>query len=414
MKKKKGHEDPEGSFDFKDFEKEALNKLRAGKGLIGPGGALTGLIQHLMETGLDEEMNLHLESDRHNGNRRNGHTNKTLKTGLGPIEISPPRDRDGTFEPELVPKWGRTITPELEVQILELYSIGNSYRDISVHLQKMYGVRYSEAQISTITDRIWEDVLKWQNRALKALYAFVFLDAIHFKIREDGHVKTRAIYTVLGVDLEGNRDVLGLYVGNAEGANTWGRILHDIKDRGVEDVLIFCVDGLPGFSEVIEEVFPISMVQRCIVHMIRTSLRFVSYKDYKAICKDLRKVYASGSLEEAEHALQVLGATWDAKYPEIREKWERHWLELSTFFAFPAAIRRVIYTTNAVESLHRHMRKVTKSKGAFVSEKALLKQLFLTLERNRSSWARKVFSWPAIARVLNREFNDRIAKHGDL
>jgi transposase-like protein len=256
--------------------------------------------------------------------------------------------------------------------------------------------------------------LKWQNRALKALYAFVFLDAIHFKIREDGHVKTRAIYTVLGVDLEGNRDVLGLYVGNAEGANTWGRILHDIKDRGVEDVLIFCVDGLPGFSEVIEEVFPISMVQRCIVHMIRTSLRFVSYKDYKAICKDLRKVYASGSLEEAEHALQVFGATWDAKYPEIREKWERHWLELSTFFAFPAAIRRVIYTTNAVESLHRHMRKVTKSKGAFVSEKALLKQLFLTLERNRSSWARKVFSWPAIARVLNREFNDRIAKHGDL
>jgi putative transposase len=410
MKKKKEETQQEDGFDFKSFEKEALEKLRSGKGLIGPGGALTGLIKHLLETGLDEEMNLHLEENGENGNRRNGHTSKTLKTGLGPIEISPPRDRDATFEPVLVPKWGRSIAPELEMQILELYSLGNSYRDISSHLQRMYGVRYSEGQISAITDRIWEEVLKWQNRALKSIYAFVFLDAIHFKIREDGVVKTRAVYTVLGVDMDGERDVLGLYVGNAEGANTWGRILHDIKDRGVEDVLIFCVDGLPGFSEVIEEVFPLSLVQRCIVHMIRTSLRFVSYKDYKAICRDLRKVYGSGSLKEAEQALKVFGNVWDSKYPEIREKWEKHWMELSAFFTFPAAMRRVIYTTNAVESLHRHMRKVTKTKGAFVNEKALLKQLFLTLERTRASWARKVFSWPTIARVLNREFNDRIAK----
>jgi transposase-like protein len=210
--------------------------------------------------------------------------------------------------------------------------------------------------------------------------------------------------------MEGERDVLGLYVGNAEGAKTWGRILHDIKDRGVEDVLIFCVDGLPGFNEVIEEVFPVSLVQRCIVHMIRTSLRFVSYRDYKAICRDLRKVYGAGSLTEAEQELKKFGAVWDKQYPEIREKWEKHWMELTTFFAFPAAIRRVIYTTNAVESLHRHMRKVTKTKGAFVNEKALLKQLYLTLERTRSSWARKVFSWPIIARVLYREFNDRIIK----
>jgi transposase-like protein len=323
----------------------------------------------------------------------------------------PPRDREGTFEPELVPKWGRTITPELELQILELYSLGNSYRDISTHLFRMYGVRYSEAQISTITDRIWEEVLRWQSRALKSLYAFVFLDAIHFKIREDGMVKTKAIYTVLGVDMEGERDVLGLYVGGAEGANTWGRILHDIKDRGVEDVLIFCVDGLPGFNEVIEEVYPMSLIQRCIVHMIRTSLRFVSYRDYKAICRDLRKVYASGSIQEAEEALKQFGQKWDNQYPEIRKKWEKHWLELTTFFGFPAEIRRVIYTTNAVESLHRHMRKATKTKGAFTNEKALLKQLFLTLQRNKTSWARKVFSWPVIARVLHREFNERIEKH---
>jgi putative transposase len=408
MKKKKEVEEPTEPFNYGDFEKEALEKIRSGKGLIGPEGALTGLIKHLLEAGLDEEMRIHLEDQT--GNRRNGHTSKKLRTGLGPVEISPPRDREGTFEPELVPKWGRTITPELEVQILELYSMGNSYRDISLHLQRMYGVKYSEAQISTITDRIWEEVLSWQNRALKPIYAFVFLDAIHFKVRDDGQVKTKAVYTVLGVDMEGERDVLGLYVGNAEGANAWGRILHDLKDRGVEDALIFCVDGLPGFNEVIEEVYPQSLVQRCIVHMIRTSLRFVSYKDYKAICRDLRKVYAAGSLSEAEQALKKFGAVWDAQYPEIRQKWEKHWIELSTFFAFPAAIRRVIYTTNAVESLHRHMRKVTKTKGAFINEKALLKQLYLTLKRNRSSWARKVFSWPIIARVLYREFNDRIVK----
>lgn len=409
MKKKKEKSDATEPFNYGTFEKEALEKLRSGKGLIGPEGALTGLIKHLLETGLDEEMRIHLDEGEAK-NRRNGHTSKTVKTGMGPIEISPPRDRDSTFDPVLVPKWERNITPELEVQILELYSMGNSYRDISGHIQRMYGVRYSESQISGITDRIWEDVLSWQNRALKPLYAFVFLDAIHFKIREDGKVKTKAVYTVLGVDMEGERDVLGLYVGDAEGAKTWGRILHDIKDRGVEDVLIFCVDGLPGFNEVIEEVFPVSLVQRCIVHMIRTSLRFVSYRDYKAICRDLRKVYGAGSLTEAEQELKNFGAVWDKQYPEIREKWEKHWMELTTFFAFPAEIRRVIYTTNAVESLHRHMRKVTKTKGAFVNEKALLKQLYLTLERTRSSWARKVFSWPIIARVLHREFNDRIIK----
>lgn len=410
MKKKQEEKTPTDPFDYQDFEKEAISRLREGKGLIGPEGALTGLIKHLLEAGLDEEMKIHIQESEP-GNRRNGHTRKTLKTGLGPIEIMPPRDREGTFEPELIPKWGRTITPELELQILELYSLGNSYRDISTHLFRMYGVRYSEAQISTITDRIWEEVLKWQGRVLKSLYAFVFLDAIHFKIREDGVVKTKAIYTVLGVDMEGGRDVLGLYVGAAEGANTWGRILHDIKDRGVEDVLIFCIDGLPGFNEVIEEVYPMSLIQRCIVHMIRTSLRFVSYRDYKAICRDLRKVYASGSIQEAEEALKQFGQKWDSQYPEIRKKWEKHWLELTTFFGFPAEIRRVIYTTNAVESLHRHMRKATKTKGAFTNEKALLKQLFLTLERNKASWARKVFSWPVIARVLHREFHDRIEKH---
>lgn len=243
-------------FDYKNFEEEAINKLREGNGFLGPEGALTGLIKHLLEVGLDSELEVHLGSEEEAGNRRNGHTSKSVKTSLGTVNINPPRDRSGSFEPVLLPKWERSLTPELEIQILELYRMGNSYREIRAHLEKMYGLEYSEGQISSITDRIWEDVLRWQNRALQTMYAFVFLDAIHFKIREDGKVKTKAVYTVLGVDFDGKRDVLGLYIGQNEGAKSWGRILEDIKDRGVLDVLFFCIDGLVGFREVIGGVYP--------------------------------------------------------------------------------------------------------------------------------------------------------------
>lgn len=399
----------ETGFNYSTFEEEAIEKLRQGHGFLGPEGALTGLIKHLLEKGLNAEIDAHLSEEQ--GNRRNGYSQKELRTGFGPIEIQPPRDRNGTFEPVLVPKRERYLTPEIERQIMELYSIGNSYRDIREHLEKLYGVSYSESQISQITERIWEEVVGWQQRALQTLYAFVFLDAIHYKVREEGEVKTKAVYTVLGVDMEGNRDVLGIYVGQAEGAKTWARILQDIKDRGVADVLFFSVDGLKGFGQAISSIYPESIVQQCIVHMVRNCMKYVNYGDYKAITVDLRKIYGAGSIEEAELALTAFGDKWDNKYPEIRKKWEKEWIELTAYFTYPKAIRRVIYTTNAVESLHRHMRKTTKTKGAFVSEKALIKQLYLTLQRTRKSWARTVHHWSEIYGTLQREFKDRIERY---
>lgn len=407
MKKKK--QKPE-DFDFALFKKQAIEKLKSGKGFVGKDGAFTGLIKHLLEAALDEEMEEHLSSEE-GGNRRNGHTSKKVKTGLGEVHIAPPRDRKGAFDPQILGKWQRNLAPEIECQILELYSLGTSYADIRDHIEKMYGMHYSTAFISRITDRINDELEAWKNRPLESVYAIIFLDAIHYKVRENREVKTKAVYTVLGVDLEGNRDVLGLYIGSAEGARQWGRILENIKERGVEDVLFFCVDGLKGFGEMIESVYAQAIVQRCIVHMVRTSLKYVSWKDYKGVCKDLRRVYNSSDLLTAEERLKEFGHTWDEKYPEIRKKWEFNWQELSAFFEYPAAVRKVIYTTNTVEALHRSLRKVTKTKGAFVSERALEKQLYLALVHNEKSWKRRIRSWPTFARTIERHFSERIAKY---
>jgi transposase-like protein len=396
-------------FDFTSFEREAISKLRAGKGFTGPDGAFTGLIKHILETALDSEIEAHLETDQET-NRRNGHTSKRVKTSLGEVGIRPPRDRKGDFDPKILGKWERNLAPEIECQIIELYSMGTSYADIRDHVEKMYGLHYSTGFISSLTDRINDEIEAWKTRALESVYSIIFLDAIHYKVRENREVKTKAVYTVLGVDLEGNRDVLGLFIGAAEGARHWGRILEDIHERGVEDVLFFCVDGLKGFTDTIESIYPQAIIQRCIVHMVRTSLRYVSWKDYKGICKDLRKVYQSSDRETAEERLKEFGANWDHKYPEIRKKWNANWNELSAFYDYPEAIRKVIYTTNAVESLHRSLRKVTKTKGAFVSEKALEKQLYLALVHSSKSWKRRIRSWPTFARTIEREFEDRILK----
>lgn len=404
-KKKQSSED----FDFDGFQKEAIEKLRVGKGFTGKDGAFTGLIKHILEAALDEEMEEQINPDGEN--RRNGHTSKTVKTGLGEVDISPPRDRKGTFDPKILGKWQRRLAPEIECQILELYGIGTSYADIRDHLEKMYGMHYSTGFISRVTDRINDELEAWKTRPLESVYAVIFLDAIHYKIRENREVKTKAVYTVLGVDLEGNRDVLGLYIGGAEGAKQWGRILEDIRERGVEDVLFFCVDGLQGFGETITTIYTQAIVQRCIVHMVRTSLRYVSWKDQKAVCKDLRRVYSSSDRATAEERLREFGEVWDQKYPEIRRKWEKDWHELSAFFDYPEAVRKVIYTTNAVESLHRSLRKVTKTKGAFVSERALEKQLYLALVHNEKRWKRRIRSWPAFARTIERDFGDRIEKY---
>ncbi len=394
-------------FDYASFEQEAISKLRSGKGLTGEGGALTGLVSRIIRAAFEGEMEEHLK-EYGVENRRNGYTTKKLKTGLGEIDVNPPRDRKGDFDPKIVKKWERNLAPEIESQIMSMYAIGTSYSDISQHIKKMYGLDYSSSFLSSITDRVHEEITNWKNRPLEEIYSIIYLDAIHYKIRENRVVKTKAVYTVLGVDLEGQRDVLGLFIGESEGARHWGRVLENIRDRGVKDVIFFCVDGLNGFPEMIQSIYPESIVQRCIVHMVRTSLKYVSWADYRSICKDLKKMYSQDTRESAEEELENFKTKWDGKYPEIGQKWERNWKELSPYFDYPEPIRRVIYTTNAVEALHRCLRKVTKTKGAYVTEQALEKQLYLTLQYNEKSWRRKVRSWPAIIRTLKREFPDRI------
>lgn len=403
MKKEKAEK-----FDYSKFEKEAIKKLRSGKGLVGEDGALTGLIGRLLQVAYEEEITDHIAETKSSKNRRNGKTEKQLKTGLGVVKVTPPRDRLGSFEPQIVKKWERNIAPELERQMLSLYAMGTSYADISEHFKKMYGVHYSPSFITNITNRILDEIEQWKSRPLEDVYAIIYLDAIHFKVRENRKVETKAVYTVFGVDLEGERDVLGLYIGQSEGARHWGRILENIKERGVEDVFFFCVDGLKGFGDVIEEVYPKSHIQRCIVHMIRTSIRHVSWKDSRAICRDLKKIYTKDTEKSAFEELKRFDEKWKTKYPEIGEKWQKNWNELSVSFDYPKELRRATYTTNAVESLHRILRKGTKTKGAFVSEQALEKQLYLTLQHTKKTWQRNTRGWPSISRVLKREFPQRM------
>lgn len=405
-KRKKTQSD---NFDYQNFERDAIAKLRAGKGLTGPEGALTGMIQRILQAALEGEMDDHLGKEE--VNRRNGYTDKQVQTSMGSVDVEPPRDRNGSFEPKIVGKWQRKIAPEIENQILSLYGMGNSYADISSFIEQMYGVKYSPSLISSVTDKVWDEVDQWRKRPLASCYALIYLDAIHYKVRENGRVVTKAIYTAFGVDLEGERDVLGIYIDQAEGARFWGRVLEDLRDRGVEDVLFFSIDGLKGFPQVITQIFPQSIVQRCIVHMIRTSLRYVSWKDYKAICRDLRTIYTAATEPEAKRALKAFADTWNEKYPEISRKWEESWMELSAFFDYPADIRRMIYTTNAVESLHRLMRKTTKNKSSMINDDALIKVIYLTIKHNEKTWKRRARKWPQILQTLRREFGDRINKY---
>jgi transposase-like protein len=383
--------------------------------IVGEDGIFTDLLQALVNASLEGEMDYHLQNEEPEGdtpkNRRNGHNNKKVDSRVGPINVSTPRDRYGTYDPEMVKKWERELSTGMDEVILSLYARGQSVQDVQNQLRELYGIEVSSGVISSVTDRIMPEITQWQQRSLNSCYPVVFLDAIHYKVREEGKVQTKAIYTVYGVDVEGSRDVLGLYLMESEGARQWGLILEDLQKRGVEDVFIFCIDGLTGFKDIIETVFPHAQVQRCIVHMVRSSTRLVSYKDIKAVTSSLRAIYSSSDIQQAEMVLESFKAKWDKKYPEISKKWEESWDELMSFMDFGGNIRRLIYTTNPVEALHRNMRKVTKTKGAWSNEKGLLKQLYLALKVNRKSWNKKVFNWNAIQRELVMHYGERYEKY---
>lgn len=389
-----------------ELREKVMKRLYNGDPVVGKDGIFTELLQSLIDAALEGEMDAHLDHEKATGksNRRNGHNTKQVRSRVGPLEIHTPRDRLGTHEPMLVPKWDRQLSTGMDEVIISLYARGHSVEDVRSQLRELYGVDVSAGTISRVTDRVLEEITEWQHRPLDPCYSIIYLDAIHYKVRQDGKVASKAVYTVYGVGVTGQRDLLGMYLSEAEGSRQWGLILEDLKRRGVERVLFFCVDGLTGFKEVIEEVFPQSTVQRCIVHMIRTSTKLVSYKDLKAVCADLRTIYTSANRQQAALALESFGQKWDGKYKEIRRKWEHNWEELMAFMDYSSEIRRMIYTTNPVEALHRIMRKVTKSKGAWPNENALIKQLYLNLMTKQKSWKKQAFNWLKIQRELIDHF----------
>ena len=394
---------------------ELLANYQKPEDIIGENGLLKQLTKALLERAMNAELTEHLGYDKHDpvgnnsGNSRNGVTTKTLKGEFGEMALETPRDRQGTFEPKIIGK-GQTRFTGFDDKIISMYSRGMSTREIQGHLEEVYQVEVSPALISTVTDAVMEEVKTWQSRPLDSVYPIVYLDALVVKIRDGGHVRNRAIYVVIGVNMQGNKEVLGLWAGQAEGAKFWLHVLTELKNRGVNDIFIACIDGLTGFPEAIATVFPLAEVQLCIVHQVRGSLNYVSWKQRKAVAADLRPIYTAPTVEAAEQRLDDFAAKWDATYPTISQAWRRNWDHLKPFFAYPADIRKVIYTTNAVESLNMSLRKVIKTRGSFPTEEAAIKLLYLGLTHIVKKWTKPVQDWKAALQRFAILHGDRVPK----
>lgn len=391
-----------------DFD-AALEALRSGKDLTGKDGVLTPLIKQLTEAALSAELDQHL-TESTQPNRRNGRSRKTVKAATGSFELETPRDRAGTFEPELVKKNQTKLTDEIDRKILSMFALGMSYRDIRGHVQDMYGLEVSEAVISGVTDRLIPELRSWQQRPLEAIYPIVWLDAIHYKVREDGRYVSKAVYTLLGLNIEGRKELLGLYLSESEGANYWLSVLTYLHNRGVEDILIACVDGLTGFPEAIASIYPDTEVQQCVIHQIRTSMKYVASKHQKAFMADLKPVYRAATRQAAEVALDELEAKWGALYPMVLQSWRRKWEYLSAYFKYPEYVRKAIYTTNAIEAVHRQFRKLTKTKGAFPNENSLLKLLYAGMLNASKKWTMPIQNWALTLSQLAIHFEGRLDK----
>ena len=372
----------------------ALDELLTGKTteeIVGPKGLLKQLTKALIERAMNAELNHHLGYQKHapegrgTGNSRNGRSRKKVQGDFGSVEIEVPRDRNGTYDPKIIPKHERRFTG-FDQKILSMYARGMTTRDIQSHLEEIYGVEVSPSLISAVTDAVMEEVRAWQSRPLEPIYPIVYLDALMVKMRHEGRVENRAVFVGIGVTLEGSKEVLGLWTSATEGAKFWLQILTEIRNRGVQDILIACVDGLKGFPEAIQSVYPQTQVQLCIVHMVRNSLNYVSWKERKAVAADLKQIYRAATVEEAEQRLCEFEQRWDEKYSSIGKMWRRNWAGIVPFFAYPGEIRRAVYTTNIVESLNMSLRKVIKTRGSFPGEEAALKLLYLALRNVSKKW----------------------------
>lgn len=394
--------------DLELLKKKALEQFKTGKSLFGEGGAFAPMLKEFLEEALEAEMEEHLSRERDQGNKRNGKGSKRVKSSSGELEIQTPQDRHSSFDPEIVRKRQRILADNLEDKIIGLYGLGTSLRDISAHIQEMYDTEISTSVLSEITDRIVPKVKAWQSRPLESVYCIVWLDAMFYKVREEGKVIHKALYNVLGVNKEGRKEVLGMYVSESEGANFWLGVLTDLQNRGLQDILIACIDGLKGFSEAIGSIYPQTEVQSCIVHQIRNSIKYVASKNQKEFMKDLKPVYQADTREAAEMALLELADKWEKKYPVVIQSWQNNWEKLSTYFAYTAPIRKLIYTTNAVEGYHRQVRKVTKTKGAFPSDMALLKLVYLATRRIEKKWTTPLQNWGLTVQQLAIKFEGRL------
>lgn len=368
----------------------------------------------VLENGLEAELDDELGYSKYDyrnkdtDNSRNGHSSKTMKTSFGEVDIDVPRDRKGEFEPQLVKKQQTSLSGDIEEKILSMYAKGMTTRDIDAHIREIYGLEVSDSTVSRITDKILPVVKEWQQRPLEEIYAVVFLDAIHYHVRSEGQIVKKAVYIAIGINMAGIKEVLGMWVGENESAKYWLSILNGLRNRGVEDILIACVDGLTGFDNAIEAVYPKTEIQQCIIHQIRNTTRFVSYKDIKALMADLKRVYAAVDEETALYELESFGEKWNVKYPKIAQSWETNWPKLSTYFKYPQEVRTLIYTTNAIEGFNRQLRKVTKSKSVFSTDDSLLKMLYLAMMDITKKWTGKRRDWGIIHSQLEVFFADRL------
>lgn len=405
----------EKKFDFEAFVKQAGEQLRSGKPLTGADGVFTPLLKQIIEASLEGELDDHLQETRkETKNRRNGHAQKNIQSSLGGFDIFSPRDRNATFEPQTIAKRQRVISEDIDKKILGLYGLGLSYADIQQHLKDMYDFDISDGTITAITDRIIPAIKEWQNRPLENVYPVMWLDAIHFKVRQDGVVKSKAVYSILAVTADGQKEVIGIYFGDNEASSFWRSVLNDLKMRGIKDICIAVIDNLKGFGDAIEDVFPNTEVQLCLVHQMRNSMKYMTYKDLKPFVRDLKKVYKAVNADMALHCLDEAEQVWGNKYSSVFKSWRSNWERLSRFYQYPAAIRRIIYTTNPIESYHRMVRKVTKTKGAFSTEDAIVKQIYLATINANTKWRGPMFGWNAVRNELNQYFKERLNKNDTL